>query len=89
MQTLGIDEHGLTSIDHLILKKILIDYQGGPVGLETIAAITGQDRETIETVYEPYLLREGFLEKTSKGRQISHHKMRYLQHKFLGQSSIL
>lgn len=67
MQVLGIDEHGLTSIDLLILRKILIDYRGGPVGLETLASITGQDRETIESVYEPYLLREGFLEKSSKG----------------------
>jgi holliday junction DNA helicase RuvB len=86
MVTLGIDEHGLTSIDHLILKKILIDYRGGPVGLDTLASITGQDKETIEAVYEPYLLKEGFLEKTSKGRQIPHGKMLYLQKKLLGQS---
>lgn len=81
MQTLGIDEHGLTSIDLQILKKILIDYRGGPVGLETIASITGQDKETIESVYEPYLLREGFLEKTSKGRQISPSKFLIIQKK--------
>jgi Holliday junction DNA helicase RuvB len=88
MLALGIDEHGLTAIDHLILKKILVDYRGGPVGLDTIASITGQDKETIEEVYEPYLLREGFLEKTSKGRQIPSGKMILIQKKVLGQSSI-
>lgn len=88
MQALGIDEHGLTSIDHVILKKILIDYQGGPVGLETLASLTGQDKETIETVYEPYLLRQGFLEKTGKGRQIPRLKMLQLQKKFLDQKNI-
>lgn len=88
MQALGIDEHGLTSIDHLILKKILIDYRGGPVGLDTIASITGQDKETIEAVYEPYLLREGFLEKTAKGRQIPQAKFLIIQKKLLGQNSV-
>ncbi len=83
MIALGIDEHGLTSIDYQILKKILIDYRGGPVGLDTIAAITGQDKDTIESVYEPYLLREGFLEKTSKGRQIPQGKMLIIQKKII------
>lgn len=83
MQALGIDEHGLTTIDHQILKKILIDYRGGPVGLETLASITGQDKETIESVYEPYLLREGFLEKTPKGRQIPQTKILTIQKKLL------
>jgi Holliday junction DNA helicase RuvB len=82
MQALGIDEHGLTSIDHQILKKIMFDYHGGPVGLETLASITGQDKETIETVYEPYLLQQGFLQKSSKGRQIAASKMLLLRQKF-------
>lgn len=82
MQALGIDELGLTSIDHAILKKIMFDYHGGPVGLETLASITGQDKETIEAVYEPYLLQQGFLEKSSKGRQIPASKFLYLQKKF-------
>ncbi|MBI2344986.1 Holliday junction branch migration DNA helicase RuvB [Candidatus Dependentiae bacterium] len=81
MQALGIDEDGLTPIDIQILKKILIGYRGGPVGLDTLAAITGQDKETIESVYEPYLLREGFLEKTSKGRQIPQAKLAAVQKK--------
>lgn len=89
MITLGIDEYGLTSTDHLILKKILLDYHGGPVGLETLASITGQDKETIEAVYEPYLLKEGFLEKTSKGRQIPPGKIIHLQNRLLGQKTFL
>ena len=89
MQALGIDEHGLTHIDNLLLKKIVIEYKGGPVGLDTLASLTGQDKETIETVYEPYLLQQGFLEKTSKGRQIPYSKLPQLQKKFLGQGSII
>lgn len=88
MQTLGIDEFGLTTIDHIILKKILIDYHGGPVGLDTLASITGQDKETIEAVFEPYLLQQGFLEKSCKGRMIGQTKFRYLQQKFLEQQII-
>lgn len=89
MYALGIDEYGLTPTDNIILKKILIDYQGGPVGLDTLASITGQDKETIETVYEPYLLQQGFLEKTTKGRQIPAGKMLILQKKFLGQGTLI
>ncbi|MFA5999076.1 MAG: Holliday junction branch migration DNA helicase RuvB [Candidatus Babeliales bacterium] len=88
MLALGIDEDGLTSIDNLLLKKILIDYKGGPVGLDTLASITGQDKETIENVYEPYLLQQGFLEKTSKGRQIPQSKMLSIQKKIFGQTSV-
>ncbi len=58
------------------------DYHGGPVGLDTLASITGQDKETIESVYEPYLLQQGFLEKSSKGRQIPATKFLQLQQKF-------
>lgn len=88
MKTLGIDELGFTTIDNLLLKKILIEYKGGPVGLDTLAALIGEDKETIETVYEPYLLRQGFLEKTPRGRQIPGNKLLILQKKFLGQHDI-
>lgn len=88
MKTLGIDEHGFTHIDNMLLKKILIEYKGGPVGLDTLASLIGEDKETIETVYEPYLLRQGFLEKTAKGRQIPINKMPLLQKKYIGQNSI-
>ncbi|MBI2352962.1 Holliday junction branch migration DNA helicase RuvB [Candidatus Dependentiae bacterium] len=85
---LGIDELGFTTIDNLLLKKILIDYKGGPVGLETLASLIGEDKETIENVYEPYLLRQGFLEKTTRGRQIPVNKLLFLQKKFLDQNSL-
>ncbi len=89
MTALGIDEFGLTPIDNLILKKIMFDYSGGPVGLETLASMTGQDKETIESVYEPYLLQQGFLEKSSKGRQIPKNKFLFLQKKFLKETNTL
>jgi holliday junction DNA helicase RuvB len=89
MEALGIDENGFTTIDTLLLRKLTLDYQGGPVSLNTLASLTGEDRETIETVYEPYLIRQGFLEKTSRGRQIVQNKLPYLKRKFLGQLSML
>lgn len=86
---LGIDHEGLTKIDNLILHKIVEHFHGGPVGLETLACIVGEDSETIETVYEPFLLRKGYLEKTSRGRQIPSTKIIMLKNKFLGQQSIV
>ena len=67
---LGIDDQGLNAIDHKILDTLLHKFGGGPAGLETIAAIIGEDSATLEDVYEPYLMRLGYLEKTSRGRQI-------------------
>jgi holliday junction DNA helicase RuvB len=86
--TLGIDEHGLSKIDNLILKKLVENFNGGPVGLETLAALIGEDRDTIETVYEPYLLRQGFLEKTPRGRQIPYKILPKLKERFMGIKSI-
>jgi len=89
MDALGIDEHGFTTIDQLLLRKLVLDYAGGPVSLNTLSSISGEDPDTIETVYEPYLIRQGFLEKTSRGRQITQNKLPYLKKKFLGQLSII
>lgn len=85
---LGIDEHGLSTNDNMLLKKIIEYFNGGPVGLETLAALIGEDKETIEQVYEPFLMRQGYLEKTARGRQIPHNKIPYLKKKFLGQQII-
>jgi len=82
---LGILEEGLTTIDLMLLRKMIENFNGGPVGLETIAALIGEDPETIEVVYEPFLLRKGYLEKTARGRQIPHKKLPLLKQKFLGQ----
>lgn len=67
---LGIDQQGLGKVDRLILRVISDKFNGGPVGLETIASMVGEDSRTIEDVYEPFLLRQGYLEKSSRGRQI-------------------
>lgn len=67
---LGIDHEGLTRVDHLILQTIMNRFNGGPVGLETLASMVGEDANTLEAVYEPYLMRKGYLEKTARGRQI-------------------
>jgi Holliday junction DNA helicase RuvB len=89
LEFLGIDEEGLSKIDNMILQKMIENFNGGPVGLETIASLIGEDADTIETVYEPYLLRLGYLEKTSRGRQIPHKKLPLLNQKFLGQKTLL
>ncbi|HML19870.1 MAG TPA: Holliday junction branch migration DNA helicase RuvB [Candidatus Dependentiae bacterium] len=85
---LGIEE-GLNRIDNMLLQKIVEHFNGGPVGLETLACLIGEDSETVENVYEPYLLRKGYLEKTTRGRQIPHTKLLALKNKFLGQKTII
>ena len=86
---LGIDTEGLCTVDNLILRTIVEQFSGGPVGLETLASMIGEDSETIEAVYEPFLMRKGYLEKTARGRQIQAKKMPFLRSKFLGQHSLL
>lgn len=71
LNTLHIDESGLDCTDRAVLKLIIEKYDGGPVGLETIAAALGEDTKTIEDVYEPYLLQEGFIQRTPRGRKVS------------------
>lgn len=85
LQFLGIDDDGLNTMDNLILRKMLENFNGGPVGLETLASLIGEDKMTIENVYEPFLLQEGYLEKTPRGRQISYKKLPFLKKKFFGQ----
>lgn len=89
LEFLGLDENGLSAIDNLLLTKIIEHFDGGPVGLETLASLIGEDADTIESVYEPFLLRKGFLEKTARGRQIPHKKLPHLKQKLLGQRSLL
>lgn len=86
---LGLDSDGLSVVDNLILKKMLQHFHGGPAGLETIASLVGEDKDTLETVYEPYLMRQGYLEKTPRGRQIPHMNIAKLRRKFFGQESLL
>lgn len=86
---LGIDSEGLTQVDHLILEKMIKNFNGGPVGIETLAALIGEDKETLESVYEPFLLRKGYLEKTARGRQIPRLMLPKLNQKLNGQTTIL
>lgn len=85
---LGIFEDGLTTLDLTLLKLLVTQFKGGPAGLETLASMIGEDAETIEVVYEPFLMRKGLLEKTSRGRQIPHQQLPLLTKKFLGQTTI-
>jgi len=65
---LEVDEAGLDATDRRLLRIVIEKFGGGPVGIETIAASVGEDRETIEEVYEPYLLQQGFIARTKQGR---------------------
>ena len=68
LQMLDVDEFGLDDMDARILKTIIEKFDGGPVGLNTVAAAVGEDANTIEEVYEPFLVQHGFLQRTSRGR---------------------
>ena len=69
LEALHIDKHGLDHTDHKLLKTIIDKFDGGPVGLTTIATAMGEDPGTIEEVYEPFLIQEGFIQRTRTGRQ--------------------
>ncbi|MFC6315288.1 Holliday junction branch migration DNA helicase RuvB [Lapidilactobacillus achengensis] len=68
---LSVDSEGLDQVDRRLLVMMIELYQGGPVGLKTIAANIGEDVETVETMYEPFLLQQGFLKRTSRGRMVT------------------
>ncbi len=85
LRFLGIDEDGLNKLDREILIHLIRDFDGGPAGLETLAAMTGEDKETIEDVCEPFLIRIGLIQKTPRGRQIAPKKMLMLRRKLLGE----
>ncbi len=68
LEALNIDQHGLDEMDHKILNTLIDKFQGGPVGLSTIGTAIGEDSGTIEEVYEPFLIKEGFIKRTPRGR---------------------
>lgn len=68
LKKLEIDELGLDNIDRKILETIIVNYSGGPVGVETLASTIGEEVETIEDVYEPYLMQKNFIGRTPRGR---------------------
>lgn len=71
LELLEIDSHGLDAADRLLLMAVIENYSGGPVGLNTLAAITGDEVTTIEDFLEPYLIQTGFLQRTPRGRQVT------------------
>lgn len=79
LDRLGVDASGLDSMDRKILLTIIDKFGGGPVGVETIAASVGEQRDSIEDVYEPYLLQEGFLQRTPRGRMATHRAYGYFK----------
>lgn len=68
LQRLNVDALGLDEVDYKLLRSIILTFQGGPVGVETLAATVGEETGTIEDVYEPYLLQQGLLQRTPRGR---------------------
>ncbi|MDE5787099.1 MAG: Holliday junction branch migration DNA helicase RuvB [Bacteroidaceae bacterium] len=71
LEALNIDKHGLDEIDNRILLTIIDKFKGGPVGISTIATAIGEDAGTVEEVYEPFLIKEGFIKRTPRGREVT------------------
>ncbi len=78
LEALNIDKYGLDEIDNKILNTIIDKFQGGPVGLTTIATALGEDPGTLEEVYEPFLIKEGFMKRTPRGREVTELAYRHL-----------
>jgi Holliday junction DNA helicase RuvB len=78
LKLLDIDELGLDASDRMLLEAIVENYNGGPVGVETLAALTAEERGTIEDFYEPYLMQIGLLERTPRGRKVTHKAYKHL-----------
>lgn len=78
LSALDVDQNGLDDMDNRILSTIIEKFKGGPVGLTTIATACGEEAETIEEVYEPFLIQEGFLKRTSRGREATEKAYRHL-----------
>ena len=79
LQSLDVDEHGLDEMDNRILRAIIEKFGGGPVGIGTIAMACGEEAETIEEVYEPFLIQEGYLKRTPRGREATEQAYKHLK----------
>jgi Holliday junction DNA helicase RuvB len=82
LKALNIDQHGLDEMDNRILSAIIDKFSGGPVGISTIATAVGEESGTIEEVYEPFLIKEGFLKRTPRGREATEHAYKHLGKNF-------
>ena len=88
LQALEIDYLGLDPVDRRMLRAIIENYSGGPVGLETLAATIGEESITLEDVYEPYLMQLGFLTRTPRGRCVTRKAYEHLHMDYLGQEQL-
>ena len=79
LKCLGVDEAGLDFMDLKILKLMKEHFQGGPVGVDTLSAVLGEERDTVEDFYEPFLIQQGFLQKTARGRILSKKAYQHIQ----------
>jgi len=84
LEMFGIDEIGLDELDRSILEGVIEKYSGGPVGIETLSLMLGEDKRTLEEVYEPYLVKIGFIKRTSRGRVVTE-----LAYKHLGLENLM
>jgi len=82
LNALNIDQHGLDEMDNRILSVIIDKFNGGPVGLTTISTAVGEESGTIEEVYEPFLIKEGYLKRTPRGREATEHAYKHLGKQF-------
>ena len=87
LKALNIDQHGLDEMDNRILSVIIDKFSGGPVGLNTISTAVGEESGTIEEVYEPFLIKEGYLKRTPRGREATEHAYKHLGKQFGGDST--
>jgi Holliday junction DNA helicase RuvB len=78
LDALQVDEHGLDDMDNRILTAIIEKFSGGPVGITTIATAVGEEPGTIEEVYEPFLIQEGYLKRTPRGREATAKSFKHL-----------
>jgi Holliday junction DNA helicase RuvB len=79
LKALDVDENGLDEMDNRILLTIIEKFKGGPVGISTIATAVGEEAETIEEVYEPFLIQEGYIKRTSRGREVTELAYKHLK----------
>lgn len=89
LKALNVDEHGLDDMDNRILSVIIEKFNGGPVGIGTIATAVGEEPGTLEEVYEPFLIQEGFLQRTPRGREVTAKAYTHLGKKKPGDSGTL
>ena len=88
LRALEIDELGLDPVDRRMLRAIIENYGGGPVGVETLAATIGEESVTLEDVYEPYLMQLGFLTRTPRGRCVTRKAYEHLHLAFCGEEQL-